>query len=422
MNGIGVDLCPHCDPYPNKSNHMPERLKRVFLSPIFAFIGLLENSAAHFPRFRKTLNNFIGNNLFKGLLAVGILREVEVDDLDGGLYNRSLVVAREARRREIKVKAIKFLGMEGTNNFSIEWAGTKSFFEGLPHLTIGYTSTVDFDDKGVFKKLLMENNLPHARGGTFKDYEPALRYVRISIGFPVVVKPRSGSLSKHTSCNVRNEDELREAIVIVKIISAEFIVEEFITGEVYRITLVGNKVAASCLRESPNVTGDGVHCIKELVELKNKDPRRGPIHKRNFTLHEIPISNRTISVLASQNLTLSSIPANGKKTYLHDKVILGCGADIHDTTDITHPDTASLFKKTGALCVAPVIGIDFISPDISRSYRGQKCAILEANSLPYIDMHHYPITGEARNVAGAVLDHWISSQPSLNLSNAPSRP
>ncbi|MBI4088936.1 hypothetical protein HY415_02465 [Candidatus Kaiserbacteria bacterium] len=410
MNGIGVDLCPHCDPYPNKPNHIPERLKRVFLSPIFAFIDLLENSAARFPRFRKALNNFIGDSIFGTLLTLGILREAEADDFDDGLYNRSLVVAREARRRGIKVKAIKFFGVKGTNNFSIEWAGTKSFFEGLPHLTIGYTSAVDFDDKGVFKKLLIENNLPHARGGTFKDYESALRYVRMSIGFPVVVKPRSGSLSKHTSCNVRNEDELREAIAIVKIISTEFIVEEFITGGVHRITLVGNKVAASCLRESPNVMGDGVHCIKELVELKNKDSRRGPLHKRNFTLHEIPMSNRTIFVLASQNLTLASIPANGKKMYLYDKVILGCGADIHDTTDMTHPDTASLFKKVGALCAAPVIGIDFISPDISRSYREQKCAMLEANSLPYIDMHHYPVTGQARNVAGAVLDHWIASQ------------
>jgi cyanophycin synthetase len=61
-----------------------------------------------------------------------------------------------------------------------------------------------------------------------------------------------------------------------------------------------------------------------------------------------------------------------------------------------------------ALCQAPLIGIDFISPDISRPYREQKCAILEVNSLPYIDMHHYPVSGKERNVAGQVLDYFMS--------------
>ena len=101
-------------------------------------------------------------------------------------------------------------------------------------------------------------------------------------------------------------------------------------------------------------------------------------------------------MLASQNLTLTSILANDRKVYLHDKVILGCGADIHDTTDTMHLDNISLFEKVGALCAEPVIGIDFIASDISRSYLEQKCAILEANSLPYIDMHHYPVTVRER--------------------------
>jgi len=348
--------------------------------------------------------------VFKVLLAVKILVEVEAKDSDESLHNRALVVIREARERGIQIKAIKNIFGQSTNHFTIQSNGVKKIFECFPHLTLDSVLPVAFDDKGDFKELLRKEGLPYAQGSVFQDYAPAIDYVRNTIGFPVVVKPRSGSLSKHTTCDIKNESELREAVTIVKIISNDFIVEEFIAGEVHRITLVAGKVVASCLREPPNVIGDGVQSIEELIELKNQDPRRGPINKRNYTLHKIPITGKTTSILASQNLTLSSISASGRKVYLHDKVILACGADIHDTTDKVHPDNISLFEKIGALCAAPVIGIDFITPDISQPYYEQRSAVLEVNSLPYIDMHHYPVTGQARNVAGSILDYWISCQ------------
>jgi hypothetical protein len=34
----------------------------------------------------------------------------------------------------------------------------------------------------------------------------------------------------------------------------------------------------------------------------------------------------------------------------------------------------------------------------------QSCGIIELNSLPYIDMHHFPTWGEPINVAGYVCD------------------
>ena len=44
--------------------------------------------------------------------------------------------------------------------------------------------------------------------------------------------------------------------------------EKFIKGDVHRITLVGHKVAAGCMREAPNVVGDGVRAIAELIKIK----------------------------------------------------------------------------------------------------------------------------------------------------------
>jgi D-alanine-D-alanine ligase-like ATP-grasp enzyme len=45
------------------------------------------------------------------------------------------------------------------------------------------------------------------------------------------------------------------------------------------------------------------------------------------------------------------------------------------------------------------VGFDFICKDISRDYKKQECAIIEANSMPYVDMHQNPSHGENDNVA-----------------------
>ncbi len=400
------NFCLHCDPYPNSTNHIAEKLE-LLAFPITTLFSPIEWLLQKFPRFHLALNKVILGGLFKTLLAFKILQEVEAQDSDEDLCNRSLVVVREARKRGIAIKSLKFLG-RGTNHFSIEVNGVKKFFEGLPHLTIEDTHAVDFDDKGKLKELLQKKRIPHPRGRVFQNYLPALQYVRNTLGFPAVVKPKSGSLSKHTTCNIQTEDQLQKAIGIAKMVSREFVVEEFIEGNVHRVTMVNGDLVASCLREPPNVIGDGKHTIRELIEIKNQNSIRGEIHQKNFTLHKIIISERTNSLLSSQNLNLDSVPSDNRKVYLHDKVVLMCGADIHDTTDKVHPENKVLFEKVYKLCNVPLIGIDFITQDISKPHYEQECAVIEVNSLPYIDMHHYPVTGKERNVAGHILDYYIS--------------
>lgn len=407
MKASGTSLCLHCDPYPNNNAHIFEKIERL-LFPIIVFVIPIERLFKRFPRLHYTLKKNVVNAVFKTLLAVRFLVEVDAEDSDESLHNRSLVVIREANKRGIQIKAIKNIFGQGINHFTIKLNGVKKIFECFPHLTLGSILSVDFDDKGKFKELLRKESMPYAIGSVFQDYDSAVRYARNTIGFPVVVKPKSGSLSKHVTCGIKNESELQNAVSIVKIISNEFIVEEYICGDVHRVTLVDGVMVASCRREPPNVIGDGMHTVRELIGIKNKNSMRGESHKKNFTLHKIVICPKTFLVLTSQQLSLDSTPIEGRKVYLHNKVILACGADIHDTTDDVHPENESLFKKVYELCQTPLIGIDFITMDISRPYYEQKCAVLEVNSLPYIDMHHYPVSGKKRDVARYIMDYYMS--------------
>ena len=366
---------------------------------------MLENK---FPKLFSRIYKFFLYNLFRVLLAVRVLKEVGIADDDETVSNRTLVVAREAAKRGFPVKSFKFLGKESTNFFSIKIKNKKIFFEVLPTEEVAKIAKIDFDDKYEFKRILQSANLPRAEGERFSKIKPALACAE-KLGFPLVVKPNNSSLSKHIACDIQNEADLKKAICVAQIINPYFIAEKFIRGDTHRITLVNHEMAGGCLREAPNVTGDGVHTVAELIEIKNRHPWRGEAHQKNFTLHKIAANESAISFLAKKGLVFESVLSKGVKVSLHDKIILKCGADIHDKTDEVHPDNIALFEKISRLCEAPLIGMDFICQDISQPYHQQKCAVLEANSLPYIDMHHYPVTGKPRNVAGLIMDYVLSA-------------
>src|SRR3989339_1903918 len=367
-------ICRHCDPIVSHPWHFSERVGS-FLFPLKRFLTpaklRLENK---FPKFISVLHKIILYNLFRALLVVRILKEADIADNDETISNRTLVVAREMAKRGIVAKSFKFLGKETTNFFSIKIKNKKIFFEVLPTEEIAKITKIDFDDKYEFKLILQSANLPRAEGERFSKIRPALAYAK-KLGFPLAVKPNNSSLSKHITCDIQNEADLKKAIRVAQIINPYFIVEKFIKGDTHRITLVNHKMAGCCMREAPNVTGDGIHTMAELIEIKNRHPWRGEAHQKNFTLHKIAADENARSFLAKRGLTIETVLPEGSKAYLRDKIILKCGADIHDKTDEVHPDNTALFQKVSRLCEAPLIGLDFICQDISRPHHQQECAL-----------------------------------------------
>jgi cyanophycin synthetase len=63
-----------------------------------------------------------------------------------------------------------------------------------------------------------------------------------------------------------------------------------------------------------------------------------------------------------------------------------------------------MFVRAAKIIGDPIVGFDFIIPDITKSYKQQRCGFIEANSLPFINLHHEPLVGQPRNVAKKVWD------------------
>lgn len=399
--------CKYCDPIKAHQLHLYERLEMIFsyFSPPFIWLG--NRLEKKFPRILHIFSNVVLLGTINLLFTTRILTEVDISEDETSISNRTLVFIKAMKQRGVDTKRLKFLFKKNTNIFYLIINGKKKIFDILPHSDLNSVMGVKIDDKEKFKELLRANQFPHAYGRSFNSVRKALCFAKRE-GFPLIVKPRSSSLSKHVTCNINNFESLKRGMKIAKIIDRNFIVEKHVDGQVYRITLVGGKFVACCLKEQPNVVGDGIHTVKELVEQKNSNVLRGEMQEKNYTLRKIQITENSQSLLSSQNHSLTSIPEDGERVYLHDKVILSCGADIHDKTDSIHPDNKAMFERIAELCKSLIIGLDFICPDISISYKKQVCAVIEANSLPYIDMHHYPVSGEPRDVGGALAEYCLT--------------
>ncbi len=406
------DYCPYCKPYLRNPNHYYERLEGFLLKYGRYLLGLKNIFLKKTPKLEKKLRRVFFYNLLNILAKLKIITFIEPDRSPEKFPNRILVINEEAKKRNLRIQAIKSFD-KISNLFRLTLPNEKIFFfEGLPTNDLSHPSVIETDDKWILKKSLKKHGFPYAKGRIFNYFHPmrlVLKYGQ-SLGLPLVVKPRLGSLSQHVTCNISNLAEFQQAIKIVKKISYEFIVEKYIPGNVYRIIILDGKFIAAALREPPNVVGDGLHTLKELIEIKNSNPKRGETFAKNYTLHKLTYDDEVLSQLANKKIFLETIIPKGEKVYLSQKVILAIGADILDMTDEVAEENRKMFIKLANFYQTPLIGIDFICQDISKPYKEQLLAVIEINSLPLIDMHHFPTSGKIQNVAEKIIDFILEKQ------------
>jgi D-alanine-D-alanine ligase-like ATP-grasp enzyme len=383
--------CQDCGPLP--TSHFEKYVE--------SFVDFLLPKINTRSKFLRWFDGFF-ENLF---LTLGILKKEQNFPADK-ISLRSTVFIDEAKKRGMEFWALKS-PVCYINAFHLKWRDKIFSFEGLPRAEFfdGKNSCL-IDDKAAVKKVLLENKIPTPEGKKFWFWQKrqALRY-GVEIGFPLVVKPRSGSISHHVTFNIRNPNELNEAVSRAIAYEPTFIVEKYLPEtKVFRITVVDFEHLAAVERIPAHITGDGAHSIRELVEIKNHDPARGNPRQKDTTLYKIVVDETSEELLALQNVEWRSIPEVGKTIYLQKKIILDLGADLREVTPLVHSDNVELFRRVASIFEVRLVGLDFLAEDISRSWKEQSCGIIELNSLPYIDMHHFPTWGEPVNVAGYVCD------------------
>ena len=253
-------------------------------------------------------------------------------------------------------------------------------------------------DKGYATFFMKKMGYPTIEGHTFfsdewaatigskRNMRAAHRYAQ-KIGFPVIVKPNSGSqgdgvekvFTKGAFFSAMRRIFKRDHIALV---------QRALSGRDYRIVVLDNEVISAYERIPLSVVGDGRSTIRQLITRKQK--KFNAAHRDTRIKLDDP---RILLKLKRQELRSATILPKGRQIPLLDNANLSTGGDALDVTETLHPE----WKKM-AITLTHDMGLRLCGVDImtegDTAQPPAKYHILEINAAPGLD--HYVKTGKAQ--------------------------
>ncbi len=256
-------------------------------------------------------------------------------------------------------------------------------------------------DKEETNRILGDLGLPVPRQRTVKSVEQAVRAAE-RLGYPVVVKPLDANHGRGVTLDIVNAEQVKVAFEKAREHARTVIVENYLKGFDHRMLVVNGELVAVAKRVPGHVVGDGERTIAQLVDVVNSDPRRGIGHEKVLT--RIELDDQAERLMSLKSATRDTVLPKGEIFYLRSTGNLSTGGTAIDLTDQVHPDNLDMAVRASKAIGLDVIGVDFITPDITQSYREVGGGICEVNAAPGFRMHVAPTEGKPRDVAGPVID------------------
>ena len=324
--------------------------------------------------------------------ALQNLRELD-EDLRLGPSTGAIVAAAVAR-------GIPYRRLTQGSMVQFGWGALQRRIQAAETDQTGAIAESIAQDKDLTKTLLDAAGVPVPQGCTVNSAAEAWEAAQ-RLGGAVVVKPRDGSQGRGVAVNIDTREQIAAAYLAAREISHDVIVERYIPGHDFRLLVVGDKLVAAARRDPPQVTGDGVHSIRELVEQVNADPLRGDGHATSLT--KIRFDDVAIATLAKQGYGADSIPPRGALVVLRNNANLSTGGSATDVTDEVHADLAARAVTAARMIGLDVCGVDVVAESVHLPLEAQRGGVVEINAAPGLRMHLHPSFGKGRAVGEAIV-------------------
>ncbi|MGX7371972.1 bifunctional glutamate--cysteine ligase GshA/glutathione synthetase GshB [Aerococcus sanguinicola] len=258
-------------------------------------------------------------------------------------------------------------------------------------------------NKVVTKDLLQAAGFTVPKSQTFNSLDAAQAAAGLFVDKKVVVKPKSTNMGVGISIfkEGASQEGLREAFDIAFGYDDTVLVEEFAEGTEYRFFVLDSKCLAVLLRVPAFVKGDGQHSIRELVDLKNQDPKRGENHRT--PLEKISLDRSAALVLEAYGYDFDSVPEADEIVPLRENSNISTGGDSIDVTDDMDPSYLELASQMAQALDVKVTGLDLMIRDRHQAAQADNYALIEANYNPMMMMHIYPAQGKGRRISKDLL-------------------
>lgn len=247
-------------------------------------------------------------------------------------------------------------------------------------------------DKPLTHRILRDEGLSVPRHATFttKDMKPAVDFLA-SAGRDCVVKPAAGTGGgAGVATGVSTRWQLARAAAAAAIYCEELLIEEQIEGENYRLLYLDGELIDAYARRRPSAVADGRSTVAQLVKKLNEERLRAGAGVSQAQLTFDFDMRRT---LARQGLSFRSVPSAGEAVTLKTAVNENAGSDNSTVTnDLCRAIVAEGERAVRALG-ARFVGVDLVTPDITRPLAESGGVILEVNGTPNLYFHYHKKDG-----------------------------
>jgi len=256
------------------------------------------------------------------------------------------------------------------------------------------------NEKDITSIILSKNNIAVPKFYVWekdKNMNHNLNNIYNKMIYPLVVKPTIGTQGYGIKTNINNVEELKNQVLFLldkqnnKNKRNNILIEEQISGNDYRITVVKGDILGILQRQTPYVIGDGKQTLQALINE----------HKYS----KLKTHNIDQTLFQNQQVNFETIIPENQKIIISNVKNFHNGAPlINIPISNIHPDNIHMFKRVNQVLNKNISGIDYISENLAIPYY-QQGAVIEVNSSPDSIMHTYTFNKkQKRNYLNTFID------------------
>jgi len=243
--------------------------------------------------------------------------------------------------------------------------------------------------------LLLEAGIPVPNVLYAAHADEAVRAAILWSG-PVAIAPVDGNRRSSAAPRFDSPDEIRAAFMRAALLRGRAAVVGPLHGDDHRVLVVGGATVAAVRCMPPNVTGDGVSTIRELIALANSGggaKRRTPI----------PSDGPTELALARQGLTLDSRLRSGQSVRLREGCDHLAGGHVEDLTATMDRELARECARAAREIGLDVAEVHIVCHDIARPLAAQGGCVVSIDPSPDVAIYHSAEGADTHGIGRSIM-------------------
>lgn len=201
----------------------------------------------------------------------------------------------------------------------------------------------------------------------------------------VIVKPDASFGSRGVSVNLRNYDQVLDAITVAQRIKqkhGDILVQQHVDGNEYRFTVLNGEVVSVMLRETARVIGDGISTVAELIE--REDNERTIVNQTSMVrypaIHEI--------IQDSTRLKSNHVLAESEVLILSSSAMVSGGTSVYEIEDKIHESYKQVAIKLANGLTSQFVIVDLFIQDSNAPATYDTVYFNEFNRSPALKMFY----------------------------------